>query len=138
MPEAEGGLGGLSSVTAHFCGRSPPFSEDDAALASRENRRRRSVALQVASGLPRWKVILTKFLAVRRDSEFCLGMGNLGRSAGFAAVEGFRGLGRLEAGAAIGRLALIHAIAKEGRTEKQQIVTQAHEHHHFHVQWSEE
>ena len=98
MLEAEGGLGGQSSVTAHFCGRSPPFSEDDAALVRGENGRRRSVALQEASGLPRGKVIQTEFLAFRRDSEFCLGMGDFGRSAGFAAVEGFRGLGRLEAG----------------------------------------
>ena len=35
----------------------------------------------------------TEFLAGCGDSEFCLGMGEFGGAAGFAAVEGFRGFG---------------------------------------------
>ena len=74
--------------------------------------RRRSVALQVASGLPQGKVILTKFLARCGDPEFCLGMRNLGGAAGFAAMERFRGFGGgFKACSAVGGLALVHPVS---------------------------
>lgn len=46
-------------------------------------------------------------------------------------MEGFLGFGRLETRAAVGRLALIHAIPHKSRAKKEEVVSEAHDDHHF-------
>ena len=79
------------------------------------------------------------FLAIRRDAKFGIRIGDLGDFAHFANVDRLLAVQRLfKALAALAGSHGLSAVFQECRSEKQQIVTQAHDDHHFHVQWSEE
>lgn len=73
-----------------------------------------------------------EFLAGGCDAELEVGVRNLGGTTGLAPMEGFGGFGiSLKTRAASGGATLLHAVPHKGWAKKEEVVSQAHDDHHF-------
>ena len=77
-------------------------------------------------------MVEAEFVPVRSHTKLLIVVRDFSGPTGLAPVEGFRSCGAgFEPGAAVGYAVLIQTVSKKGWTKKEEVVSEAHDDHHF-------